>query len=96
MHFDVNIFMIPYLHQISGLEQKDFGAKFNIQVRKPNFNLRKALFKRGLERNCKKNALEFDLEKDGGIIFERKKILFINDYPFNDQLAFFGTNKVQI
>ena len=29
--------------------------------------LRKALFKRGLERN--KNVLEFDVEKDGGINF---------------------------
>jgi hypothetical protein len=32
--------------------------------------LRNALFKRGLERNGKnKNGLEFDVEKDGGIIF---------------------------
>ena len=32
--------------------------------------LRKALFKRGLERNCEsKYVLEFDVEKDGGINF---------------------------
>ena len=36
---------------------------------KPHFKLRTALFKRGLERNCKRNnVLEFDIEKDGGII----------------------------
>ena len=35
--------------------------------------MRKALFKRGLERNCKnKNVLEFDVKKDGG--FKKKKI----------------------
>ena len=32
--------------------------------------MRKALFKRGLERNGKnKNVLEIDVETDGGIIF---------------------------
>ena len=39
----------------------------------------------GLERNCKsKNVLEFDIEKDGGIVFLRKKVLFEKDYPFNN------------
>ena len=47
---------------------------FFSKVRKPHFKLRKALLKRGLERNCKnKNILEFDVE-DGGI-FEQKKIV---------------------
>ena len=37
-----------------------------------NFKLRKALFKRGLERSRKiKNILEFDVEKGG----EEKKVL---------------------
>ena len=46
------------------------STKFYIKVRKPHFKLRKALFKRGLERNCKnKNVLEFDVEKDGGVVF---------------------------
>ena len=46
-------------------------TKFYIKVRKPHFKLRKALFKRG----CKnKIILEFDIEKDGGIIFLTKKI----------------------
>ena len=38
-------------------------TQFHIKVRKPHFKLQKALFKRGLERNCKsKNVLEFDVE----------------------------------
>ena len=46
------------------------STKFHIKVRKHHFKLRKALFKMDLERNCKyKNVLEFDVEKDGGIIF---------------------------
>ena len=50
--------------------------KFHIKIRKPNSKLRTALFKRVLERSCKrKNVLEFDVEKDGGIIFEEKIIL---------------------
>ena len=41
------------------------STKFHFKVRKPHFKLRKALFKRGLERNGKnKNVLEFDVEKD--------------------------------
>ena len=45
-------------------------TKFHFKIRKPYFKLRKAFFKRGLERNCKnKNVLEFDVEKDVGIIF---------------------------
>ena len=44
--------------------------KFHIKVGKPLSKLQTALFKRGSERNCKnKNVLEFDVEKDGGIIF---------------------------
>ena len=40
------------------------STKLHIKVRKPHFNPRKALFKRGLERNFKsKNVLEFDVEK---------------------------------
>ena len=39
-------------------------TKFHFRVRKPQFKLRKALFKRDLE-----NVLEFDVEKDGEIIF---------------------------
>ena len=45
--------------------------------------MRKALFKKGLERNCKsKNVLEIDEEKDGVIIFWQKT-LFKKDHPFN-------------
>ena len=52
------------------------SAKFYIKIRKPHFKLRKALFKRGLERNGKnRNVLEIDVEKDGGIIFW-KRIFF--------------------
>ena len=52
------------------------STKFHIKVRKPHFKLRKTLFKRGLERKCKnKNVLEFDVEKDGGIIFWKKNCL---------------------
>ena len=52
------------------------STKFLFKVRKPYFKLRKALFKRGLEKNGKnKNVLEFDVEKDGGIIFLTKKCL---------------------
>ena len=42
------------------------STKFHIKLKvtKPHFKLRKALFKRGLERNCEnKNVLEFDVEK---------------------------------
>ena len=51
------------------------STKFHIKVKKPHFKLRKALFKKGLERNFKiKNVLEFDLEKeDNRIIFEKEK-----------------------
>ena len=36
-----------------------------IKVRKPNFiKLRKELFEKGLQRNCKKNISEFDVDKD--------------------------------
>ena len=52
-------------------------TKFHFKVRKPYFKLRKALFKRSLERNVKnKNILEFDEEKGSGIIFEKKNICF--------------------
>ena len=55
---------------------KKSSTKFLIEERKPHFKLRKALFKRGLDRTCKnKNILEFDVEKDGGIIFQKKMIL---------------------
>ena len=50
--------------------QRKSSAKFHLKVRKPYFKLRKALFKRGLERNFKsKYVLEFDIEKDR-IFFE--------------------------
>ena len=43
---------------------RNSSTLFHLKVRKPNFKLRKALFKRGLERNRKnKNVLEFDVEK---------------------------------
>ena len=49
------------------------STKFHIKVRKPHFKLRKALFTKGLERNCKnKNTLEFDIEKDDLIFFKKK------------------------
>ena len=39
-------------------------------IKKTPFKLLKEIFKRSLERNGKnKNILEFDVEKDGGIIF---------------------------
>ena len=47
------------------------------------FKLWKALFKKGLESNCKyKNILEFNIEKDGGIIFKKKpcKPIFLSHY----------------
>ena len=48
------------------------STKFHIEVRKPHFKLRKALFEKGLDRNCKykKCVLEFDVEKDGRIIIK--------------------------
>ena len=46
------------------------STKFHFKVRKPYFKLWKALFKWGLEIYVKnKNVLEFDVEKDSGIIF---------------------------
>ena len=59
------------------------STKFHIEVRKPHFKLRKALFEKGLDRNCKykKCVLEFDVEKDGRIIsanlFKKKRLSFI-------------------
>ena len=57
------------------------STKFHIKVRKPHFKLRKVLFKRGLKS---KNVLEFDVEKDGGIIFEKKnslkKIILLREF----------------
>ena len=47
-----------------------------------HLKLRKALFKKGLEGNCKnQNVLVFDVEKDIGIIFGEKNGLN-KDYPF--------------
>ena len=47
------------------------STKFHFKVWKPHFILRKALFKKGLERNGKnKNFLEFDVETGGGFFFE--------------------------
>ena len=67
-----------FLHYFRGLEMgfpafempfKNKETKFHIKVRKPDFKLWKALFKKGSERNFKnKNVLEFEVEKDGGII----------------------------
>ena len=37
---------------------RKFSTKFHIKVRNPHFKLRKAIFKRGLEKNCKKKFLE--------------------------------------
>ena len=49
-------------------------TKFHIRVRKPNFKLWKAFFKKGLERNCKiKNV--FDVEKDCDILCREKNCL---------------------
>ena len=46
------------------------STKFHNKVRKLHFKLRKALFKRNLERNCSnKNVLNFVVEIDGVIIF---------------------------
>ena len=46
----------------------NLNTKFHIKIRKPHLKLRKALFKRGLERNGENiNVLEFDVEKDGEI-----------------------------
>ena len=46
------------------------STKFHIKVRISHFKLRKALFKKGLERKFKiKKVLEFDVEKVGGVIF---------------------------
>ena len=50
--------------------------------RKSHFKLQTVLFKRGLERNSKtKKFLEFDVEKDYGIIFY-KKIMLKKDNSF--------------
>ena len=54
-------------------------GKFNFKVRKSHLKQRKVLFKRGLERYCRsKNALEFDVEKDGKIVY-----IFFKDFAFN-------------
>ena len=50
-----------------------------------SISVRKALFKRGLEE-MGKNVLEFDVEKEGGIIFY-KICLLDKDYPLNNNLA---------
>ena len=50
---------------------RNYSTKFPIKVMKPHFKMRKALFKRGLERNCKnKYVLEFDEEKNCRIFLE--------------------------
>ena len=56
--------------------------KYHFKIRKHYFKLRNAIFKRGLERNrnITKNVLEFEVEKDGGIICCKK--FFNKDYPF--------------
>ena len=49
--------------------QRKSSTKFHFKVRKLYFKMWKALFKRGLVRNGKsKDVLEFDVEKEGGII----------------------------
>ena len=60
------------------------STKFHIQIRKPHFKLRKALFKSGLERTRRsKNVLEFEVKKKlVGLCFE-ERILFKKDYTFN-------------
>ena len=46
---------------------------------KPHFKLRKALFKRGLERNNKSKIVsESDVEKYGGIIFFLKYFVLLS------------------
>ena len=50
------------------LKIRESSIKFHFKVRKPRFKPRKALFKRGLERNGKnKNVLEFQGKKDGRV-----------------------------
>ena len=59
-------------------EQGNHSTKFHIKIRKPHFKLRKALFKRGLERNGKnKKFLEFDVEKEGKIFFGLIKLIIL-------------------
>ena len=54
------------------------------EIEKKNFfKLRKALFKRGLERNCKKKSLSIWRRKRWRNYFLEKKKLFKKDYPFN-------------
>ena len=46
------------------------STKFHIKVKKSHFKLRKSLFKKGLERNCKsKYVLKFDIEIDSWNFF---------------------------
>ena len=48
-----------------------FHESISLSIMKPDFKLRKTLFKKGLERNCKnKNVLEFDVKKVLGIFFD--------------------------
>ena len=83
------------------------STKFYIKVRKPHFQLQKALFKRSFERNCKaKNVLEYDLEKAGWIIFKDnyfclKKIILLvgamNHSPrFVGSLLFYPLSSIVI
>ena len=68
-------------------QNKKSSTKFNIKVKKSYFKLRKALFKRGLGRNCKgKNVLKFDEEKDSGIIFWKKLFKDVSDQLKTDML----------
>ena len=63
-------------------QKRKSSTKFCIKVRKPYFiKLRKELFEKGLQRNCKKNVLEFDVDKD----LKFFKFIFLKDYPFKDR-----------
>ena len=59
-------------------QKRKSSTKFCIKVRKPHFKLRKELLKKGLQRNCKKNVLEFDVDKD----FFFFNFIFLKDLPF--------------
>ena len=62
-------------------EYGNHSTKFYIRIRKPHFKLRKAFYKKSLERNGKnKNVLELDVAKNGGIILCKKNNI---DFPFD-------------
>ena len=62
---NINVAEIAEIAESAISEYRNHSTKLDIKIRKPQFKLRKTLFKRCLERNGKnKNVLKFYFKKD--------------------------------